>query len=820
MASSSSEEDAQYVPSPIKKQKMGKAINEKVRIRIVNMYKTIIMNEPSISVRQIRKQISETLGVGERSIQIIITTYKETNTVTAPKQTRKKKSFRDVFDEFSKNAVRRHTHTVPVPKRTRNKKSFRDLFDDFAKNAVRRHVHNIWFRREIPTVDKIYQAVSVDDRNIKKYREEGRHIYFLDETWVNAGDCTSKTWVDTTVRSHRDAFLKGLKSTGVVNPSGKGKRLIVLHIGSEDGFLPGGLLCFESKKNTSDYHNEMNGDTFREWMEGILPLLQPNSEVMLNVKKILSDKEKVSILQNVWTPDLKFNFPYDNSGKYKRKIQIKWLETFKWLAYSKLREGLLCKFCVLFLNLNQAGKGSHEKLGKLVLKPLTKLKDVLEDFRYHEKNYYHKNLLLIADKIKAILEKKQDNILVRLNSKRKDEVIKNRAKLKPIIQTIRLCSRQQIALRGHEDSGRISLEEPKNNDEHLETSGGKSMYTSPLIQNEIIHLFGDLIQLKILERVSKTNFYTILADETTDISQIEQFSLCIHFLTFVPVYDLSGEGLANTIKETLKKIGFDLNKMRGQGYDGAASMGGRFRGVQAIIKNMYPKALYTHCVSHSLNLCLSDATKSQDIRNAFGIISECCSFFNSSAKRTTVLQNKIKEIKPNSQSTKLKSLCETRWVLRHEAVMLFKKFLEPVVAALEEVKLLSYTYNLSKYLQSKNIYLFNALNQVSDVISVIVVEKPFSYLKKAVEFYENDLPGLNDVIEAEYEIWHAKWKNIEDNLKPTIAIEALSVCDNLMYPNILTGLALLAIHRDIDIPDDILLDKFANSGKERNLNLI
>lgn len=36
----------------------------------------------------------------------------------------------------------------------------------------------------------------------------------------------------------------------------------------------------------------------------------------------------------------------------------------------------------------------------------------------------------------------------------------------------------------------------------------------------------------------------------------------------------------------------------------------------------------------------------------------------------------------------------------------------------------------------------------------------------------------------------------------------------------LLGLALLAIHRDIDIPDDILLDKFANSGKERNLNLI
>ena len=105
----------------------------------------------------------------------------------------------------------------------------------------------------------------------------------------------------------------------------------------------------------------------------------------------------------------------------------------------------------------------------------------------------------------------------------------------------------------------------------------------------------------------------------------------------------------------------------------AAAIRGRFRSVQAIIKDMYPKALYTHCASHSLNLCLSDATKCQDIRNAFGIISECRSFFNGSAKRTTVLKNKIKEIKPNSQSTKLKSLCETRWVLRHEVVLCFLK---------------------------------------------------------------------------------------------------------------------------------------------------
>jgi transposase len=83
------------------------------------------------------------------------------------------------------------------------------------------------------------------------------------------------------VKSHTDAFLKGL-TTGPKNPSGKGKRLIVVHIGSADGFVEGGLLCFESKKNTADYHDEMNGDTFYDWFCGVLPRLKENCVIVMD----------------------------------------------------------------------------------------------------------------------------------------------------------------------------------------------------------------------------------------------------------------------------------------------------------------------------------------------------------------------------------------------------------------------------------------------------------------------------------------------------------------------------------------------------------
>ncbi|XP_029679990.1 uncharacterized protein LOC115245703 [Formica exsecta] len=83
-------------------------------------------------------------------------------------------------------------------------------------------------------------------------------------------------------------------STGPSNPTGKGKRLIVLHIGSTAGFVPDGLLCFESKKNTADYHDAMNGDTFLEWFEKILPSLEDNAVIVMDKAPYYSMKlEKI-----------------------------------------------------------------------------------------------------------------------------------------------------------------------------------------------------------------------------------------------------------------------------------------------------------------------------------------------------------------------------------------------------------------------------------------------------------------------------------------------------------------------------------------------
>jgi hypothetical protein len=80
---------------------------------------------------------------------------------------------------------------------------------------------------------------------------------------VNSGHVRSKIWVDQNVMSKRELFNQDLSAV-LKNPSGRGKRLIVVHIGNEKSFVNKGLLVFEGIK-CGDYHDEMNYEKFEAW---------------------------------------------------------------------------------------------------------------------------------------------------------------------------------------------------------------------------------------------------------------------------------------------------------------------------------------------------------------------------------------------------------------------------------------------------------------------------------------------------------------------------------------------------------------------------
>jgi hypothetical protein len=59
---------------------------------------------------------------------------------------------------------------------------------------------------------------------------------------------------------------------------------------------------------------------------------------------------------------------------------------------------------------------------------------------------------------------------------------------------------------------------------------------------------------------------------------------------------------------------------------------GKFKGIQACITEKHPTA-HVHCVSHNLNLALSNAVNVVPIRNKFGVIEKVYTFFNTRKRR-------------------------------------------------------------------------------------------------------------------------------------------------------------------------------------------
>jgi hypothetical protein len=134
-----------------------------------------------------------------------------------------------------------------------------------------------------------------------------------------------------------------------------------------------------------------------------------------------------------------------------------------------------------------------------------------------------------------------------------------------------------------------------------------TVYTSKTIQNEIITICGNLIIQQILDTIKEAQFFSIIADEATDVANKEQLSIsirfvcnnkpCEKFLGFLEcVNGVRGEAIASTILTQLSSWQLPASLLRGQGYDGAGAMSGSTKGAAArIITTQYPKALYTHC---------------------------------------------------------------------------------------------------------------------------------------------------------------------------------------------------------------------------------
>ena len=82
-------------------------------------------------------------------------------------------------------------------------------------------------------------------------------------------------------------------------------------------------------------------------------------------------------------------------------------------------------------------------------------------------------------------------------------------------------------------------------------------------------------------------------------------------LEYVSCDNTKGRSVATFLINTLKNGNLGPIMCRSQTYDGAGHMSGKLKGATAIFcsETGNDKAVYFHCASHELNLCLSKASK-------------------------------------------------------------------------------------------------------------------------------------------------------------------------------------------------------------------
>ena len=109
----------------------------------------------------------------------------------------------------------------------------------------------------------------------------------------------------------------------------------------------------------------------------------------------------------------------------------------------------------------------------------------------------------------------------------REEMVKARDMLAIILSSVRYLARQGLALRKADDleSNLIKLLELRAEDNAQITNWlakGRRKYTSHENQNEMLTIMARLVQSKILNKIHKSAFITIMVDETTDVSNKEQ----------------------------------------------------------------------------------------------------------------------------------------------------------------------------------------------------------------------------------------------------------------------------------------------------------
>ena len=361
----------------------------------------------------------------------------------------------------------------------------------------------------------------------------------------------------------------------------------------------------------------------------------------------------------------------EGKSSYSRNFQSAWYNGRTWLEYSVEQDACYCFPCRIYGVNKSAANKTFTVTGFRNWKAALGGKD--KGFTKHENSPFH--LRNIESWTQQQKRKDQGKSLETVINVIEEDHVKW---LEVIFHIVRYLCANGLPFRGDEEcldfneglSGGLFLNtintlvfqmQPE-----LETIAKKmprnAKYLSSDVQNEIIEILSSLVKEKHAARIRRAEFYTIMADGTTDKNHEEIQGVVIRFIDMdtceveerainVGNSGRSAEGIFNYVKKTLDDSTISFDGMVSQAFDGASVMSGEKGGLQTLISKYCGRnVVYIHCFCHRLHLSIKAAMSGPNgLDDHFDTVTALYSFF------------KLAAVHEEYNGENLKRLIVTRW---------------------------------------------------------------------------------------------------------------------------------------------------------------
>lgn len=182
----------------------------------------------------------------------------------------------------------------------------------------------------------------------------------------------------------------------------------------------------------------------------------------------------------------------------------------------------------------------------------------------------------------------------------------------------------------------------------------------------------------IISRIKISKYYSISIDSTPDEGHVDQLTIIFRFmegpnpverfLKFLPIQGHNAQKMFDGIMKVFEECNLDIKNCRGQSYDNASAMSGKYNGLQSKIIAENSLAMWVPCAAHSLNLVGKAAAERCSFTiSFFNLLEEIYVFVTSSTHCYNVLTENSKSNEEKSNVLVPKRISTTRWSCRADA---------------------------------------------------------------------------------------------------------------------------------------------------------